>query len=337
MVVILWIFLAFVPFLLGTGVCRCLYGREYRQSSTRGEAVLTGVCVIIGLAEAAYLAAVFLKWSLNRMALLWGGLAAAGCAAAALIMLFDRYKSRNEIQKSFIGLARKEEAVSTSLQLLMGLFALSMLLQIVIIMTGEGSSHTSDMTLEAVRSFLDSNRIYQVNPLTGRVYEEGMPLRLKILCLPGLYASVCSLTGIDAELAVERMIPVAVLAASYLAYGSLGRVLFGKDQTGRSLMLWLVSLIYWFGDYLTVMDGFQLLHCGYRGTAVRNGVLIPFALSMCLQKRWKAAALAILAEACIVWTLYGMGCCFFITISMLLLHLWMSRKQNGEEKVCRRS
>lgn len=327
MVVILWILLAFVPFLLGTGVCRCLYGREYRQSCTRKEAALTGACVVIGLAETAYLAAVFLKWHVDRMALLWGGLTAVGCIASAVMLLCDRQKGA----KASPTLVQKEES-GTLPQLLTGLFVLSVLLQVVVLMTGEGSSNASDMTLETVRSFLDTNGIYQVNPLTGRGYEEGMPFRLKLLCLPGLYAAICSLTGIDPELVVERIFPVAVLAGSYLAYGSLGRVLFGKDKTGRSLMLCLVSLIYWFGDYATVMDGFQLLHCGYRGTAVRNGVLIPFAISMCLQKRWKAAALAVLAEACIVWTLYGMGYCFFITICMLLLHLWRRCRRQSESR-----
>ena len=75
------------------------------------------------------------------------------------------------------------------------------------------------------------------------------------------------------------------------------------------IMLILVSVLIWCGDYMVSMDGFQLLHCGYRPTAVRGGILVPFTLSMGLQKKWTSAILAILAEACIVWTLYGMGVC----------------------------
>lgn len=55
------------------------------------------------------------------------------------------------------------------------------------------------------------------------------------------------------------------------------------------------------------MDGFSLLYCGYRGVTVRNLVLIPYVFSLGLRKRWKTVLLCILAEACIVWTLYGLG------------------------------
>ena len=99
-------------------------------------------------------------------------------------------------------------------------------------------------------------------------------------------------------------------------------------------MLILVAVLIWCGDYMVSMDGFQLMHCGYRGTAIRNGILVPFALSMCLQKKWKSAVLAILAEACIVWTLYGMGVCLLMTVIMLVLSLTAGRR---EGRTCRNS
>ena len=80
------------------------------------------------------------------------------------------------------------------------------------------------------------------------------------------------------------------------------------------------------------MDGFQLLYCGYRGTAIRNGILVPFVISMCLEKRYRSAILGILAEACITWTFYGLGVCAAVTgILFLLQRLCRGR----EEEQCR--
>jgi hypothetical protein len=91
-------------------------------------------------------------------------------------------------------------------------------------------------------------------------------------------------------------------------------------------MMLLVSVLFWCGGYMDSMDGFLLMYCGYSGVAIRNAVLIPFVVGMCLQKKWKPAVLAILAEACIVWTLYGLGACFFVTAGLLLVSLWMGKR-----------
>ena len=76
---------------------------------------------------------------------------------------------------------------------------------------------TGDMTLEAVNSFLESDRVYEVNPLTGGAYEAGMPMRLQILCLPSLYGFISQSMGIETELLIYGLIPGIVLLGSYLA------------------------------------------------------------------------------------------------------------------------
>ena len=102
-------------------------------------------------------------------------------------------------------------------------------------------------------------------------------------------------------------------------------------------MLFVISVLFWCGDYLDVMDGFLLLHSGYRGVSVRNGILLPFTLGMCLKKKWKVSVLAILAEACIVWTLYGLGACLLVVVVMLLIDLWVRAKEGRGGQSCRNS
>lgn len=329
MVIVLWLIPTLVPCLLGMVGLRCLYGKEYRKSCGAEEIFLNGFCVLIGLAEAAHLCTVFLSRSVIWMAAVLCGLTAFLCFFSLALMIRD---GRKKDKKNRIS-AKREDASRSSNQLLWGCLALLLIFQVVMIMTGGESYREGDMTIETVQTFLTDNAVYQTNPLTGLAYEVGIPLRIKILCLPSLYSSIAILTGADVE-ALLGVFSVAVLLGSYLAYASLAKVLFQKDRIGRIVMLILVSLLIWCGDYMISMDGFQLLHCGYRGTAVRNGILVPFTLSMCLQKKWKGTVLAILAEACIVWTLYGLGVCLLITVVMSLFHLAAGHR---EGRRCRSS
>ncbi len=329
MAFVLLVLLTAVLFLTGNGVVRCFYGRGYKGSCTPGEVFLSGLCVFIGTAEAAHLMAVFFRWPVMRMALVWLGMLCI-LTAVSLVPMWQCHKSRNDAGLKENNLSRKAGESTNAGRLLTGAFLLSVLLQIIAITTGELRCNTGDMTLETVRTFLAQDQLFGANALTGQPYEAGIPLRLKILCLPGLYSGLCALTGLDPEQVVCGMVPAMVLLGSYLAYDILGRVLLGKDRIGRILMLLVISVLFWCGGYMESMDGFLLLHCGYRGVAIRNAILIPFTVGMCLQKKWKSAVLGILAEACIVWTLYGMGACLLAASVLFLVGLWVRERRGGK-------
>lgn len=69
-----------------------------------------------------------------------------------------------------------------------------------------------------------------------------------------------------------------------------------------------VALVYQFGCYHGAMDGFHLFFAGYRGTAIRAGIILPYVLLCTLQKKWRGVILCLLVEVCVVWTFYGAGC-----------------------------
>lgn len=337
MIILLWIVLAAAPLLLGMGICRCFYGREYRKSCLNGEIYIHGLCGLIGMAEVFHLGAVLLHWTMRRMTfLMWGSIALVCLLSlvwfAAERCKGDKFASKQREKERQRHLKTVEPALGV-VQLLTGGLILSVLLQIIMIVEGNISYRDGDMTVEVVQTFLADNGVYLSNPMTGQPYTGGIPLRLRILCLPSLYASVCRMWGIDAGQFVSQLFPVVVIVASYLTFAGLGKIIFPKDRVARLLMLLGVSVLFWLGDYMVTMDGFQLLHCGYRGTAIRNCVLVPFTISMILQKKWLGAALAILAEACIVWTLYGMGACFLTAVLMLVIR-WVVLTMEGRK--CRK-
>ena len=335
MVILLWIVTALVLYLLGSGVMRCFYRKGLRNGLNGyygpGEVLPAGFCVLIGATQVCHLAAVFLRWSVSRTVLLWVAVLFALAVAGVIVLVISRTRQTSTKGSCSVGAWKMSE------QLLAGAFALSVVFQMIMIMTGDKSCNTGDMTLEMVRTNLAQDQFYSINPLTGQPYTAGVPIRLKILCLPSLYTFICRLTGLDPELVVCRLVPVTVLAVSYFAYSVLGKILFGNDRTGRLLMLFVISVLFWCGDYMDVMDGFLLLHSGYRGVSVRNGVLFPFTLGMCLKKKWKVSVLAILAEACIVWTLYGLGACLLVVVVMLFIDLWIRVREGRGGQSCRNS
>lgn len=334
MALVLWLLLALVPFLLGKGALAILYSKD--KGSGRMDAYLTGVPVVIGLAEAAHLAAVLLGWSFSDSVRLFSLLAAGGSLTVLLIILAGWGKRRSstayrrEHERELVRRRLEASPYTTGQQLLFGAFGLSILLQIVVIVTGDCSHADGDITVETVNSFLATDAVYQVNPLTGMAYTAGIPFRWKLLCLPTLYSSLCSLFGISAEQLVTRMIPVAVLVGGYLAYGLLAGTLFEKKTTHRGIFLLLVSLLLWMGDYMNVMDGFGVMYGGYRGTTIRAMILLPCTIAFCLKKKWKNVLLCIVAEACIMWTFYGLGACFLTAALFLLAGIILRRVEKRE-------
>ncbi len=350
---IAWIWILAAPLFLGQGalwlarmggkaVGRAVgvgpYAGGKAERPGLGDVLAVGICIEVGLACAAHLCGVFLGFSLDGVTAIWGVAVLAVCLMSGGAFLVRRLRLRKDkfqrkaYEKEKLRKAMTREEYSGLQQWLCILFALSAILQVVLIATGQTAVRDGDMTVETVQAFLRENGIYRSNPLTGRPYGLGQPLRLKILCLPTLYAVLCRLSGAAPLQLVERMAPAALLAASYCVYARLGDLLFYGDRTKKWIFMAFVNLMVWLGGSLPVLDGFQLLHCGWQGTAVRAGILVPYTIDSCLRGKWHRALLCILAEACLVWTLYGLGVCFFITALFGAIHLGrgLKRKRRGD-------
>ena len=57
------------------------------------------------------------------------------------------------------------------------------------------------------------------------------------------------------------------------------------------------------------VEGFGVMYGGFRGVCIRAAVLLPYTAGLVLRRRYKLVILCVLAEACMVWTFYGLGAC----------------------------
>lgn len=342
--------------LLGAGAMGVLYGRQFGKLYM-ADKLIVGLMVMVGAAQAAHLAAVFstcsftdaVRWfSLLIAVLIFASLGVRLCLARAGrsgAPAGERDGGRSGRRAGRAG-ARGDRRQGRGLSKRPGwsgadctpfvwgaalLFSLLVIYQIVTIVSGDSVYRAGDMTAETVESFLETDGIYRVNPLTGQAYQAGVPFRIRILGLPTLYGIICRVFGLQAAELVWTLVPLYVLLLSYLAYWTLAETFFAgkKNIEKRLLFMALVAAVFCVGDYLYGLDGFGLLHCGYRGVTIRNGILLPYTVGLMLRHRWKPVVLCILAEACLVWTLYGMGACLLTALGMGAVCLWQKRRGRG--------
>jgi hypothetical protein len=130
------------------------------------------------------------------------------------------------------------------------------------------------------------------------------------------------------------MVPILTLVAAYLAYRSLARALFSGRRFLEYLFFVLTALLIFVGDYGYGMEGFGLLHAGFQGTTIRMAIMMPWLFGLCLRRKWRLVPLVLLAEACIVWTLYGLGMGFLLVAAFLALlciqHALQKRKEGSQ-------
>lgn len=273
------------------------------MQKTVPDKVIESSLIVIGMAEAAHLTALFLKLPFGVCSTLF----------AALLMLGILWKTG----MIFLRLKRGEHLVGQEGMSLNKLWktypgwiilpGLIIVLQMVWYYWIQEPYIKADITGEIVQTMLAADSIYEINPLTGQAFSAGMPMRLKILVLPTIFASVCKWTGIPAVTVCYSVVPGIVLLLSYTVYLGWAEYLFPQEEKKRVLFLLFTVLVYQFGAYSRPMDSFLLFFGGFQGEAFRTGIILPYALLCCLRRKWKGVLLCLLAEICVVWTFYGLG------------------------------
>lgn len=181
--------------------------------------IVGGICCV-GVAQALHLLGAFGHMALSRLTLLWHVSLVILCALA-LVLVLAAWRGHRE---RFQILPQKGGNFA-----LPGIFLLMVLIQVVYIYCMPAITVPGDITVETLRSFQTTDSVYQVNPLTGQAYTLGMSMRYRILGLPTLYTILSVSFSVDGALLVQNLIPVVVLAASYMVYYRLARLFFGDD------------------------------------------------------------------------------------------------------------
>lgn len=173
---------------------------------------------------------------------------------------------------------------------------------------------------------ITTGQIMQSNPFTGAPGESGLPMRMQLLCLPSLYSGIVALTGLSPYGVMAQLVPMAVWCFSMLVYAAFATKLFPEDGEKQWLFLSVIACLYLATMGSAGMIGYRIFHEGFLGETIRAAVLIPYTVYCGWQSKWYLCVLAIGAEACLVWTTYGLGYCALITLVMAAVHLLHKRR-----------
>lgn len=292
------------------------------------ENIIKGSLWIIILTEVSHAAGLFLGLPFSACAWLLAGMLLAACLTAGVFWLWKR--KRNEAIRP--GEGKHLYKLFRLCPYRLFFIGILILLQFLWNDLMHVPNLQGDITAETVQTFLTSDGIYTVNPLTGTAFFEGMPLRIRILSLPTLYAAVCKWTSLSPMTFCYSIVPCAVLLLSYLVYTRWAVYLFPNEAKKQVNFMLFVVLLYQFGCYGALTDSTLVFFHGWQGEALRVAVLLPYALLCALQDKWRQVVLCLLAEVCIVWTLYGLGYVAVIAVVVFAIKGVCSLKKRRAEE-----
>ena len=186
------------------------------------------------------------------------------------------------------------------------------LIGFIVVAFGLRVNSVGDETLETVMVFRKGSVMYTIDPLTGSAYTEGLPMRYKILSLPGLYAVMAEAFGTAPEVIVRNIMPAFWFVCGLCGLFTLSKSLYaGTDNAvlKRSVFMLSAIVILFAADLSSYAQGFAVLSQMWTGNAIRIWVLIPFMIYLLFERKFVMAILPVLCEALICRTQYGIGFC----------------------------
>lgn len=279
--------------------------------------LITGLWILLGCAEVAHIMTMLINRSLDTYMIL----------CSAFVFLFFCIFSGLLYWKCRIKNVRKEVSVSASTVFSPYMILFFMLAGMTIVHFVRGYvPDLQDAVYEITLNNVKSGKIMTLHPFLGVETEARMPMRMQILCLSSIYSALITLSKQTPYMILCKFVPFIVWGLSMLLYWTFSEKLFDKDIHKRWLFLAMISFIYIITSGSDGLVGQRLFYAGFSGETIRTVLLIPYTIYVSWQKKWWLTALAVVSEACLVWTTYGVGYCLLIALCMIVVHFFLDRR-----------
>lgn len=317
--------LAIVPFVIGNGLVKAflfIKGKIHKaDTAERSSAICrfavnfsTGAVALLAISGAVNAVAVITHLSIGTAGKLF--LAVVACVfmlalIISIVALIKRTQKKNSAKPN----DNKTNSLTLILFIASGLIAIA---QIMIIARADGITYLGDQTLETVNSFLITDQLYSVDPLTGNPYINGYPFRLSLQCLPFLYTILAKYTGITASVIVWQIMPAFWLVCGYCTFMSIGDSLL-RTTIQKQVFLLICQFLLWCTNSGAGATGFNIFHSGFSASTVLELLIIGWTLSVLLSGNTLAALLTIAVEPFVASTKFGIGVCFVLMVAFIVI------------------
>ncbi|MFI3236927.1 MAG: hypothetical protein R3Y47_02725 [Lachnospiraceae bacterium] len=183
--------------------------------------------------------------------------------------------------------------------------------------------YTYEMALEIARS----GELYTTHPYMGSALAVSIPSRIQVLYLPGFYAAVAAITGMEMYTLLGHIVPIGVWLLSLLVAVLLADILYQHDVMRVLRFMIVYCIAFLVTRQIAGLFGYQLFFAGYAGETLRAIVLIPSMIYAVFARKPILVCMILFVEAMVVWTTYGIGYCF---LTMLLSFIATRRVSKGE-------
>ena len=158
-------------------------------------------------------------------------------------------------------------------------------LGLVWVLATQTGGNRSDAMVETVQTTLLTNTMNQFHPFTRQPLELGVIMSRKLITLPFWYSSLSVWTGLAPVDTVWSLGSTMTVFFSLMAFGELAGLLFFRDFRKSWLLVVLMELMYFSGDYYIGAAGYRQLFYGYSGEVIVATVILPGVLCI-LYRFW---------------------------------------------------
>lgn len=315
--ILLILFLLFVPFLIGQPICKMLN----RGGKEVVDIYVCGVMTMFVISGVLHLFVMLTNNSFSYYLKMYPIIVFTMAIIGAVLIVFDvkKNKAENSVKPRITGFG--SAWLKNGELLMFGVLNLVvMLLCVTRIVTGEPDV-TGDFTLETIRTTLQTDSIYQYNSFTGKLIEEGMPIRQQILTLPFFQLFLSDFFCVEIKTVLYKIFPCFVFFWGVLVYSRLAEILFAKQKERQLLFVFIVNFMMLVGDYARMTPAALVIHQGFTGYAICAHVIIPFAICLSMNRKWLMACVCVAAEMFLIWTTYGLGYSVLVIILFALIEI----------------
>lgn len=321
MIIVCLIVIISIPYIIGNTLWKMIMNSK--EEKNLGEDYLLGLfwCLLMG--EGVHVIAIFRQWRVEHYIVCYTGLINILLVLVIFYQLYLLYqkKKQNRLMniKKRISFYHMNNPGFTKKYLEVLGYSLFIGGLIIFIMYSQPDERF-DLLLEQVNTMLYTGEFWEINPVTGRSYEVGVPMRIKILGFPSILAMIVDSFGLSPMEVIRIVIPISTLLTAYLViYQWALYFLKGK----RKYIFWFLTgstILIIFGSYASFMPSYGLLYRGYHPEVIAQWILYPMIILEALQKNYKYVGLACMVEIGLVWTFYGLGMGMFFSVVIYFIY-----------------
>lgn len=299
--ILLAVFLLFVPFLLGLLITRF----TEREKNNVMFNLVAGYIFALGLFELLALPLIYGRQSLSLLTKLYGGILFAG---AALSLIFN-YKRLYQV---FLDTVSEVKGFTLAIW---GELVL-IFCQVLIYKRCQYTNTDDAFYVASAVTSLSTDTIFQYNPYTGELYKN-LPSRYVLSPFHAFIAVVSKAVCNHPAIIAHSVFMIWFLLVAYMVYALIGRNLFHGDKEKTGYFLILVTMLTIFSGYSERTSGLFLLIRLWQGKAVLAGILLPLTLYLFLRLFCRGEE----KGAWIEWCLLGFlmcACCMVSSMGVIL-------------------